>query len=113
MAKIIKALRAKLAKSLDKGIIISGTPSPVKTVDEHGNKIVDPNLVGYEVYKDGQYQGRAKVPSTFNFNEVSGVILQEDEYQGTVFYRMLDSFTNLDDVTSSKEIGVSLQEWSS
>ena len=117
MAKIIKALRAKLAKSLDKGIIISGTPSPVKTVDEHGNKIVDPNLVGYEVYKDGQYQGRAKVPSTFNFNEVSGVLLKEDTFtpegsdESFTFYRMIDTFTNVDDVESSAKLGELLTKW--
>ena len=113
MSNIIKVLRSKLVDDPTKGWTISGTPSPVRTTDDDGKSIVDPNVVSHSVYHNGLYKGRCKVPSTFNFNEVSGVILQEDEYQGTVFYRMLDSFTNLDDVTSSKEIGVSLQEWSS
>ena len=116
--RILKFLRSKIVTDLTKGLIISGVPSPVKTEDEHGVLTINNDVHGYELIEDGKFLGRVKVPSNFDMSNTSGVIIKEDTFtpdgstESITFFRVLDTFTNVEDVESSQKLGELLIKWS-
>ena len=115
--RILKFLRSKIVTDLSKGLIISGVPSPVKTEDEHGKLTINNDVHGYELIENGKFLGRVKVPSNFDMSNTSGVIIKEDNFtpdgqtESVTFFRVLDTFTTLDDVETSQELGKLLTKW--
>ena len=116
--RILKFLRSKIVTDLTKGLIISGVPSPVKTEDENGQLTINNDVHGYELIEDGKFLGRVKVPSNFDMSNTSGVIIKEDNFtpdgsnEPITFFRVLDTFTNVEDVESSQKLGELLIKWS-